>query len=538
MSEALLVIDNLRIEVDGPAARPLLEGLSFELAAGERLAIVGESGSGKTLATRAIPGLLAPGVSRTAGSIRFEGRELTDLTQEQLRSVRGAGVGLVFQEPMTSLNPALPIGLQLAEGLKLHQALSDDEIRRRSIDMLARVQIADPEGALSRYPHEFSGGMRQRIMLASVLLLEPRLLIADEPTTALDTLSQREVLLLMVALTREMGTALLLITHDLGLVAEYTERVLVLEKGVLVESGLTPKVLAEPSHPYTAKLVNSLPRRSGGRATIPAAAPELLSMRQVVIDYPGKPGLFRKSAPKRVVDGVDLSVREGEIVALVGASGSGKTTLGRAAMGLKALAGGSIEFDGADIATLDRAGRSKFRRDAQLVFQDPFSSLPPHLRIAEIVGAALRHIPSLSAAERRDRVLATLDEVGLAGFESRRPHQMSGGQRQRVAIARAIVSRPRLIVADEPVSALDLTIQLQILTLLQQLQRDRGFACLFITHDLAVVEQIADRVVVMENGRVVEQGEAMALLSAPAHAYTRRLVEASPSLSLIGHTGG
>jgi len=536
MSAPLLVIENLRIEVDGPAPRPLLHGLSFELAAGERLAIVGESGSGKTLATRAIPGLLAPGVVRTAGSIKFEGRELTGLTQEELRSVRGAGVGLVFQEPMTSLNPALPIGVQLAEGLKLHQALGDDEIRRRSIDMLARVQIRDPEGALTRYPHEFSGGMRQRIMLASVLLLQPRLLIADEPTTALDTLSQREVLLLMVALTREMGTALLLITHDLGLVAEYTERVLVLEKGVLVEAGPTAKVLAEPEHPYTAKLVGSLPRRGDGRAAIPAAVPELLAMQQVVIDYPGKPGLFRKGAPKRVVDGVDLSVREGEIVALVGASGSGKTTLGRAAMGLKPLAGGTIAFDGADIATLDRAGRAKFRRDAQLVFQDPFSSLPPHLRIGEIVGAALRHIPGVTATERRDRVLATLDEVGLAGFESRRPHQMSGGQRQRVAIARAIVSRPRLIVADEPVSALDLTIQLQVLTLLQQLQRDRGFACLFITHDLAVVEQIADRVVVMEQGRVVEQGETMALLAAPAHAYTRRLVEASPSLSLIGHT--
>ena len=538
MSAPLLVIDNLRIEVDGPAPRPLLEGLSFTLAAGERLAIVGESGSGKTLATRAIPGLLAPGVVRTAGTITFEGRELTGLSQEELRSVRGAGVGLVFQEPMTSLNPALPIGVQLAEGLKLHQRLGDEEIRRRSIDMLERVQIRDPESALTRYPHEFSGGMRQRIMLASVLLLQPKLLIADEPTTALDTLSQREVLLLMVALTREMGTALLLITHDLGLVAEYTERVLVLEKGVLVEAGATAKVLAEPEHPYTAKLVNSLPRRSGGRAAIPAAAPELLTMQQVVIDYPGKPGLFRKSAPKRVVDGVDLSVREGEIVALVGASGSGKTTLGRAAMGLKPLAAGTILFDGADIATLDRAGRSKFRRDAQLVFQDPFSSLPPHLRIAEIVGAALRHVPGLSAAERRDRVLATLDEVGLAGFESRRPHQMSGGQRQRVAIARAIVSRPRLIVADEPVSALDLTIQLQVLTLLQQLQRDRGFACLFITHDLAVVEQIADRVVVMEQGRVVEQGETVALLAAPAHAYTRRLVEASPSLSLLGHTAG
>jgi peptide/nickel transport system ATP-binding protein len=527
----LLRIENLRIETD--LGRVLLDDFSFDLGAGERLAIVGESGSGKTLATRAIPGLLAPGVRRTGGSILFEGGDLTASTEEALRKVRGAGIGLVFQEPMTSLNPALPIGVQLAEGLKLHRKLDDREIRRRTIAMLERVQIGDAERCLARYPHEFSGGMRQRIMLASVLLLQPRLLIADEPTTALDTLSQREVLRLMLALTQEMGTALLLITHDLGLVAEYTERVLVLEKGALVEAGDTAEVLARPKHPYTAKLVGSLPRRAASRDVIPPEAPVLLLVEQAVVEYPGKAGLFRASAPKRVVDCVDLSVREGEIVALVGASGSGKTTLGRAAMGLKALAGGKIRFDGDDISTLDRAGMRKFRRDAQLVFQDPFSSLPPHLQIADIVGAALRHIPGMTAAERKKRVSATLDEVGLGGFEMRRPHQMSGGQRQRVAIARAIASRPRLIVADEPVSALDLTIQLQVLTLLQRLQRDRGFACLFITHDLAVVEQIADRVVVMEQGRIVEQGATDAVFAAPAHEYTRRLIEASPALALV-----
>lgn len=533
MTSPLLTIDKLRIEVDAPGGKVLLEGLNFELAAGERLAIVGESGSGKTLATRAIPGLLAPGVRRTSGSIIFEGRDLTALSEEELRAVRGAGIGLVFQEPMTSLNPALPIGVQLAEGLKLHRQLDDVEVRRRSIDMLQRVQIKDAERCLARYPHEFSGGMRQRIMLASVLLLQPKLLIADEPTTALDTLSQREVLQLMVALTREMGTALLLITHDLGLVAQYTDRVIVLEKGVLVEAGQTSEVLARPKHPYTAKLVGSLPRRSQGRESIPEEAPVLLSIENAIVDYPGKVGLFRASAPKRVIDGVDLRVQEGEIVALVGASGSGKTTLGRAAMGLKSLSGGAIRFDGKDIAKLGRGDMRRFRRDAQLVFQDPFSSLPPHLRIGEIVGAALRHIPEMPASEKRDRVTATLEEVGLAGFEMRRPHQMSGGQRQRVAIARAIVSRPRLIVADEPVSALDLTIQLQVLTLLQKLQRDRGFACLFITHDLAVVEQIADRVIVLESGRIVEQGATESVFAAPAHEYTRRLIEASPALHLI-----
>jgi peptide/nickel transport system ATP-binding protein len=528
MSAPLLSIDGLRIVADTGAV--VLDDLRFDLGAGERLAIVGESGSGKTMATRALLGLLAPGVTLERGVMRFEGQDLAQASPAELRAVRGAGIGMVFQEPMTSLNPALKVGKQLAEGLKLHRRLSDDAIRTLCIDMLRRVRINEPEACLSAYPHEFSGGMRQRIMLASVLLLKPRLLIADEPTTALDTLSQREVLELMIELTQESGTALLLITHDLGLVARYTDHVLVLEKGVLVEAGPTADVLSQPSHPYTAKLVGSLPRRCDRPAMILASAPAILSIEKLVVEYPGKRGLLRTGKPIRVLDGIDLQVRTGEIVALVGGSGSGKTTLGRAALHLRPPAGGRVCLDGIDLAAMNRAAMHNFRWQAQLVFQDPFSSLDPRQRICDIVGANLRHVPGMTAGQRAERIVAALEEVGLAGFDLRLPHQMSGGQRQRVAIARAIVSRPRLIVADEPVSALDLTIQLQVLTLFQRLQREQGFACLFITHDLAVVEQIADRVVVLEQGRIVEEGPTADVFAAPAHAYTRALLAARPAL--------
>jgi peptide/nickel transport system ATP-binding protein len=482
------------------------------------------------MAARSILDLLPPGVRRMSGSIALEGRDLTSLTTREMRAVRGGEIGMVFQEPMVSLNPALKIGQQLAEGLKLHRKLADAEIRRLSLAMLARVKIADPERCLAAYPHEFSGGMRQRIMLASVLLLKPRLLIADEPTTALDTLSQREVLELMTELARDNGTAVLLITHDLGLVARYSERVIVLEKGKLVEAGTTPQVLGQPAHPYTQRLVASVPRRDADRATVPDAAPVMLEIAGACIDYPGRPGLWRAGPPTRVVHGVDLTVRAGEIVAVVGASGSGKTTLGRAALGLKPLAAGRITVDGVDIATMSAVETRTFRRTAQLVFQDPFSSLDPRMRVGAIVGATLRHLPGITVAQRRERVRIVLDEVGLTGFAERFPHQMSGGQRQRVAIARAIVSEPRLVIADEPVSALDMTIQLQVLTLFQRLQERYGFACLFITHDLAVVEQVADRVCVLSGGKVVEMGAAEAVLGNPLHAYTKALLAATPSL--------
>jgi peptide/nickel transport system ATP-binding protein len=372
--------------------------------------------------------------------------------------------------------------------------------------------------------------MRQRIMLASVLMLQPKLLIADEPTTALDTLSQREVLELMVELCRDTGAAVLLITHDLGLVARYTTRAVVLEKGRLMERGTTEQILRNPQNPYTRRLVESLPRAQGDVPGVPASAPLVLEVSNASVDYPGRPGLLRRAAPKRAVHGVSLEVRAGEIVALVGASGSGKSTLGRAALGLKPLSAGAIRFDGIDLAAMTAGQVREFRRSAQLVFQDPYSSLDPRLTVQEVVAAPLRHIAGLSAAQRQDRVQAVLEEVGLPSFGRRLPHQMSGGQRQRVAIARAVVSRPRLVVADEPVSALDVTIQQQVLTLFQQLQSQYGFACLFITHDLAVVRQIAARVIVLSTGVLVEEGPVATVFRNPRHAYTRELLEATPTL--------
>ena len=535
VSAPLLRFDGVRIESSGRAAsetRTLLEGLSFDVAAGEFVAVVGESGSGKTLAARSILSLLPPGVRQTAGRIELEGRDLTQLSAPEMRRVRGAQIGMVFQEPMVSLNPAMSLGRQLAEGMQLHRRLPNNEIRRQSIAMLERVRINDPLRCLKAYPHEFSGGMRQRIMLASVLLLKPKLLIADEPTTALDTLSQREVLELMVELAHDNGTAVLLITHDLGLVARYTERAIVLEKGRLMESGYTDQILANPQNPYTQRLVASLPRGSGDLVPPEDSAPVVLEVRKACIEYPGRPGFWRSAVPHQVVHGVDLDVRAGEIVAIVGASGSGKSTLGRAILGLKPLAAGTIRFDGVELAAMTAVQRKQFRRAAQLVFQDPYSSLDPRRRVRDIVAATLRHVDDIDAAERRARVQSILEEVGLPSFADRYPHQMSGGQRQRVAIARAVVSRPRLVVADEPVSALDVTIQQQILTLFQTLQAQYGFACLFITHDLAVVRQIATRVVVMSGGIVVEEGAVKSVFGDPAHKYTRELLEATPTLDV------
>jgi peptide/nickel transport system ATP-binding protein len=519
----LLRFEGVRIEASGP--RTLLENLSFDMDNGEMVAVVGESGSGKTLAAKAILRLLPNGVRQSAGRIELLGHDLTHMSAPQLQKIRGAQVGMVFQEPMVSLNPAMTVGRQLAEGMRLHLRLPGDEIRRRAIAMLKRVRIRDPLRCLKSYPHEFSGGMRQRIMLASVLLLQPKLLIADEPTTALDTLSQREVLELMVGLARDTGAAVLLITHDLGLVARYTTRAVVLEKGRLMEVGTTEQILSAPRSPYTRRLVESLPRGHAELAEVPASVPVVLEVNNVSIEYPGRPGLFTRGEAKRVVHDVSLDVRAGEIVALVGASGSGKSTLGRAVLDLKPLAAGTVRFDGLDLASMTSEQRGQFRRSAQLVFQDPYSSLDPRLRVRDIVAASVRNAPDAD-----ERVQAILEEVGLASFGSRFPHQMSGGQRQRVAIARAVISRPRLVIADEPVSALDVTIQQQVLALFQKLQSQYGFACLFITHDLAVVRQIASRVIVMSAGSVVEQGPVAVVFRHPQHGYTRDLLEATPTL--------
>jgi peptide/nickel transport system ATP-binding protein len=398
--------------------------------------------------------------------------------------------------------------------------------------MLARVQIRDPERTYDAYPHEFSGGMRQRIMLASVMLLKPKLLIADEPTTALDTLTQREVLDLMVGLARDHGTSVMLITHNLGLVSRYAQRALVLRQGRMIESGTSRQILAAPREAYTRQLVEALPRRGTAAARRPSGDP-LVSVRGLKVAFEGRQRLFRRDAGVAAVDGVDLDIGAGETVAVVGGSGSGKTTLGRAMLRLIPTSGGEIRFRGKDVTTTaDR----EFRLASQLVFQDPYSSLDPRMRVGEIVAEPLRHVAQLTADERDRRVAAVLDEVGLAGLDRRWPHELSGGQRQRIAIARAIVRQPAFVVADEPVSALDMTIQAQVLKLFERLQLQYGFACLFISHDLAAVEQVADRVVVMQGGRIVEQGSRDDIFDRPQHDYTKALLAAAPVLDFSGPT--
>jgi len=512
-----------------PSGLGLVEDASFRLEAGEVAGIVGESGSGKTLLARGILGLLPPPVRATTGRILFDGADLLALPARSLRRYRGRRIGMVFQEPMTSLNPAISIGEQMAEGLRLHERLSGGEIRRRMVAMLERIRIPDPEACLSAYPHEFSGGMRQRIMLASVMLLRPALLIADEPTTALDCLVQREVLDLMLELTRSEGTAVLMISHDLAMVASRASRVVVMQQGRVVEQDSSERILLRPSHPYTRSLLAALPRRQPARPET-EGRPTLLDIRDLSVVFPGRRGLLRRRAPKWAVDGVSLSIREGEILALVGGSGSGKTTLGRAVVRLVRPSGGQLLFRGADVFA-DGIDARRHALACQIVFQDPFASLDPRMRVDAVVAEPLRHEAGLDRAARRRRVAETLDEVGLGrDFLDRYPHQLSGGQRQRVAIARAIVRRPALLVADEPVSALDMTVQRQILGLLRSLQDRLGFACLFISHDLAAVEQVADRVAVMQDGRIVETAPRDALFDAPRHPYTRALLSAMPAL--------
>jgi peptide/nickel transport system ATP-binding protein len=521
----LLSVEGLRVEAGGI---PVVQDVSFRIAAGEMLALVGESGSGKTATGRAILGLLPPGLTRAAGAIRLGGEDLARVAPARLRELRGGAIGMVFQEPMVSLNPAMTIGAQLGEALALHSRLSPEAQRAACLAMLRRVQIADPEGCLRAYPHEFSGGMRQRIMLAAVMLPRPRLLIADEPTTALDNLAQAEVLDLMVELARENGTAVLLVTHNLGLVSRYADRALVMQRGRVVEEGPARRLLSAPREDYTRLLVSAMPQRLPRPPRPPSEV--LLEARGLTVDYPGRARLFRRLPGKRAVKGVDLAIQRGETVALVGGSGSGKTTLGRAMLRLVQPSSGQLLFRGRDVTTGSGEVVREFRLACQIVFQDPYSSLDPRQRVGEIVAEPLRHEPGLTAAARAARVAETFEAVGLPGMDRRFPHQLSGGQRQRVAIARAIVRRPALVVADEPVSALDMTVQKQILTLIRTLQAERGFACLFISHDLGAVAEVADRVLVMQDGAIVEQGPRDAIFDAPQHPYTRALLDATPRL--------
>ncbi|MEO9190255.1 MAG: dipeptide ABC transporter ATP-binding protein [Acetobacteraceae bacterium] len=525
---SLVEVENLSVNF---GAKRVVRDVSFHLDRGETLALVGESGSGKSLTALSLLQLLPHGASNPTGRIMLDGASMIGARPGVLHRARGDLAGIVFQEPMTSLNPLHRIGRQVAEAITLHRRFPRGAgragVRARVLALLDQAGFADGEHRLGAFPHQLSGGQRQRVMIAMALANDPALLIADEPTTALDVTIQAQILELLDRQKRARGLALLLITHDLALVRRHADRVCVMQDGTIVESGRVNDVFAAPAHPYTRALLAAEP---GGRpAPIAADAAPLLDARDIAVSFDLRRGVLRRAGGTvRAVDGVSLMVREGETVGLVGESGSGKTTLGFAVLRLSP-AKGRIVFAGIDLATLDRRALRRLRARMQVVFQDPYGSLSPRMSVGDIVAEGLRvHEPDLSRADRAARVAEALAEVGLSADSAERyPHEFSGGQRQRVAIARAIVLKPHLVVLDEPTSALDVSVQAQIVDLLRGLQARHGLGYLFISHDLRVVRALAHRIVVLRNGRVVEEGDAETVFASPREDYTRALLAAA-----------
>ena len=520
-----LAVRDLRVTFGSRrTAREVVHGVSFEVAPGEVLAIVGESGSGKSVTALALMGLLPRGSGAvTGGSANFEGIELFGLDPEARRRIAGPRIGMIFQEPMTSLNPVLSIGTQMTEGPVAHGLATPAEARAQAIAMLERVGIPDGAARLSQYPHEFSGGMRQRVMIAMAMMMKPALLIADEPTTALDVTIQAQILDLMRALIAETGTSLILITHDMGVVAETADRVLVMRHGRMVEEGAVGPLFAQPRKDYTRALLAAVPRLDGPTASAVAGT------ASPIVRVDGVSKTFSGRSETRALDAVSLDIMAGETVALVGESGSGKSTLGRAVARLIDVDDGAILVDGTDMARLRGGALRRARAKVQMVFQDPYASLDPRFTVGRTVAEPMNIHRKAGRGEARELAGALLQQVGLdAGLAGRYPHEFSGGQRQRVAIARALAAGPAIIVADEPTSALDVSIQAQVLDLLTQLRDSRGIAFLFISHDLAVVRRISSRVAVMRAGRILEIGPTAAVLDEPRHVYTRALLSAAP----------
>ena len=508
-------------------SKRVVDGVSFSLDRGETLALVGESGSGKSLTALSLLQLLPAGGTNPTGRVTLDGAEIIGADAATLHRTRGDLAGIVFQEPMTSLNPLHRIGLQISEAITLHHRLPADQVRTRVIKALSQAGFADAESRLEAFPHQLSGGQRQRVMIAMALANDPALLIADEPTTALDVTIQAQILRLLLALKRERGLALLLITHDLMLVKRFADRIAVMKDGKIVETGPVAQVFAAPEHPYTRMLLASVPK--GAPPPVADGAATILSADDVKVHFPIRRGLMQRVVGTiRAVDGVSFSVHEGETVGLVGESGSGKTTLALATLRLE-HATGRVSYVGQDLSTLDATSMRKLRARMQIVFQDPYSSLSPRLPVGDIVAEGLSvHEPALSRSDRMDRVRVALQEVGLSAESADRyPHEFSGGQRQRIAIARAMILKPRFVVLDEPTSALDMSVQAQIVDLLRDLQQRHGLAYLFISHDLKVVKALAHRVIVLRGGRVVEEGAAALIFTAPREDYTKALMEAA-----------
>ena len=510
-----------------------VRGVSFSLDRGETLALVGESGSGKSVSALSVLQLLPyPTAFHPTGSIRFEGEELVGAGESTLRSIRGNRISMVFQEPLTSLNPLHTVERQIGEVLALHKGLRGDAARARIVELLKLVGLGNVTERLKAYPHELSGGQRQRVMIAMALANEPDILIADEPTTALDVTIQAQILKLLRDLQERLGMAILLITHDLGIVEKFTDRVCVMTGGEIVETGPSKEVFANPQHPYTRKLLASAPK--GRPAPKPDGLPVLVATDHLKVYFPIKGGLLRKTVDYvRAVDDVSISIKSGTTLGVVGESGSGKTTLGLAILRLISSEG-PIRFAGDDIAGRGFDDMRPLRREMQIVFQDPFGSLSPRLSVAQIIEEGLTiHEKSLGAAERDARVVEVMGEVGLdPAMRHRYPHEFSGGQRQRISIARALVLKPRFLVLDEPTSALDMSVQAQIVDLLRDLQARHDLTYMFISHDLRVVRALSDQVLVLKDGKVVEHGPADRIFEHPQTDYTRALMAAAFNLEV------
>jgi peptide/nickel transport system ATP-binding protein/glutathione transport system ATP-binding protein len=550
MTAPIITIDNLRVdfESDGKTVTGV-QDVSLTIAPGETVCVVGESGSGKSVTSLSIMRLVEFGGGRIAGgTIRFtraDGQvvDLTAAPEATLRDIRGGEIGMVFQEPMTSLNPVFTVGRQLADGLMLHRGLSEAEARARALELLKEVRIPEPERRLAQYPHELSGGMRQRVVIAMAMACRPRLLIADEPTTALDVTIQAEILALIDRLKRETGMAVLFITHDMAVVAQMADRVVVMYRGRIVESGPVTDIFERPQADYTRALLAAVPRLGAMRGTTgparaaavadapaPATAGPLLRVQNLVTRFPVKGGILRRTvAEVHAVQDVSFDIRPGQTLALVGESGSGKSTCGRSILRLVEPRSGEVSLGGQNIRGLGPEGLRRARRDMQMVFQDPFASLNPYMRLGAQVAEPIRNFGLAAGSDLDDRVAHLFDRVELPrSFLRRFPHELSGGQRQRVAVARALSLNPRLIIADEAVSALDVSVQAQVLGLMADLQADLGLSFLFISHDMAVVERMSHHVAVMYLGQIVEIGPRAAIFEDPRHPYTRSLMAAVP----------
>ena len=534
ITNPLLSVRDLTVSVrDRGVMKPLVSGLSFDLRAGETLAIAGESGSGKSITSLALMGLLPNNVTVTSGQMLLGDTDLAQMSENQMRPLRGAQVAMIFQEPMTSLNPVQTVGTQLIEAIRAHEPVSYGQARAGAIAALRQVRLAEPERRIRQYPHELSGGMRQRVMIAMALALRPALMIADEPTTALDVTVQREVLELLKDLQRETGTAIILITHDMGVVAETADRVVIMQAGQMVEQGLTPDIFAAPRADYTRSLLAAVPRLGAGAARAaplpPKAQVPVAQLVDVKVHFDiGANFLGRPTHRVHAVEGVSFDIQPSETFGLVGESGCGKSTIAKALAGLVPYEG-QIIINSTSLAGLKAQERKDICRDVQMVFQDPMAALDPRMKVGDAVAEPLLIHGVGTARERKERTAELFDHVGLSSEQMNRyPHEFSGGQRQRICIARALALRPRLIICDESVSALDVSVQARVLALLEELKADFGVAYLFFSHDMAVVENIVDRLAVMYLGQIVEMGTRDQVFGNPQHPYTQRLLDAVP----------